>query len=188
MASKDKPEPTLSDVLKNADKATTLPGLLPDPAAYMVEALARGGKIIEASDTPTGFAATTWEFSGSDEPYTEVVYTSEHFPETPSEADARLEALAAGVEAALNPDAQETGTNMEVTMEAPPTASPVSGTAEPVALPELTHYSNPLREHLLVQSAYYGAEIDRLARLTENAMKAQAAVHNALSSLDRDGV
>lgn len=165
--------PTLSDALKNASAQASL-ALLPDPAAYMVEALGRGGKIIEATDTPSGFAATTWEFeSGTANEYNEVVYTSEHFPATPNE---HLEELGAAVEAAL---------------EASPvseTASPVEGTAEPVVLPELTHYSNPLRDHLKAQSAYYGAEIDRLARLTENAMKAQSAVHNALSSLDRDGV
>lgn len=164
MASKDK-TPTGSNAT----------GLLPDMLAYMAEALSRNGKVTETSETPAGYFATTWNFPVDDDPagYDEVVYTSTPFPETPDEATARLEHLSEGVEAAL---------------EASPTASQVEGTAEPVTLPELTHYSSPLRDHLKAQSAYYDGEIARLARLTENAMKAQSAIHNALSSLDRDGL
>ena len=171
MAAKDKTEPTLSDALKNADKATGshASGLLPDPAAYLASAAERGGIITEQSVSSAGIVQTTFTFDkGGPSEYAEVVYTKVGFQTT----DVAYE-LTNAVEAAL---------------EAPETASTVEGTAEPVVLPELTHYSNPLRDHLKAQSAYYDNEIARLARLTENAMKAQSAVHNALSSLDRDGV
>lgn len=184
MAKASPPEPTLSDALKNADKATGshVTGLLPDPAAYLASAAERGGVITEQSVSSAGIVQTTFTFNkGDPSEYTEVVYTEESFQTTDvayelPEANTHLEVLAGAVEAALD------------NMEAAPEASPVEGTAAPVVLPELTHYSNPLRDHLKAQSAYYGAEIERLARLTENAMKTQSAIHNALSSLDRDGV
>lgn len=152
------------------------PALLADPATYYASAIERGGSIFESEVLDNGVVKTTFKFEldgkNGTEDYRETVYTAEPFEPV---AEPLPESVAA-------------------------VANALSSTGETEALEEAhmdgmdemrrdqTHYTDPLRGALVKRHNELQAEIARLARLTESAMKADSAIMSALSSLDRDGV
>ena len=187
-----KNEPTLSDALKNASTSASglLPGLLEDPVAYLATATERGGIITEQEVLPTGVVQTTFTFNAGDpSEYTEKVFTNEPFP-----ADAPLPV--APPQPPNAPPVAEPLPEVENAVEqALASTGPLDGAGvdfaratEAEVKEDRVYYTEPLRAMLVNRHQEIQDEIARLARLTESAMKADSAIMNALSSLDRDGV
>lgn len=171
-----KPEPKLSEVLDKATAAINSPTgitLTLNAAEYMADALAKGARIIEVSETPAGYYASTWKFpyieGGPNQVgrsgYDEVVYTSEPFPETPAETDSEIPLI---IDAA----------NMAAAMEASEPASPVT-----TAVTTDHDYTEALDAALTGEGIRLTAEIARLNRLLVDAMHAESAIAAALSTI-----
>ncbi len=173
----------LSDVLKNAEASASglLPGLLNNPAEYLASAAERGGVITRQEVLPTGVVHTTFTFDrGGPSEYTEKVFTEEPFKTSDVAFD--LDPPDAPPIPAL-PECENAVADALAT-----TGAAAQEIADDRAADDRVYYTDPLRAALVARQMEIHAEIDRLARLTESAMKADSAIMNALSSLDRDGV
>lgn len=194
-STKDKPtgSPAWGEMRKNAEASASglLPGLLNDPAAYLAGAAERGGVITAQEVLPTGVVHTTFTFDrGGPSEYTEKVFTEEPFktsdvafeleppnappiPTLPESENAVADALAStGVAPLSHGDLDADAADYHKAQERE----------------DNVYYTEPLRAMLVARDLELEDEIAKLARLTESAMRAQSAVKNALSSLDRDGV
>lgn len=162
-----------SEVLKNATEAakpyTVMDVELQD--TYFENAVAAGAVMTGEEMTPYHDFASTWHwppFEDKQEAFDETIYTTKPFPEiAPPRPTSQpvLDAVHDAVRDAIAPGAKDNW----------PRATE-------------TDYTQSLRSGLLEQHRYLTDEIARLNRLTEDAMKAESAIKNALSSLDHDGV